>query len=122
VVHGLLCPSLWTRDSQVVPDRNAPITSALVMLDNMLYSLEKRQMYLRRVSPGFYRQFLRSHGFRESLEQSCCGSDVLTCPDKELGSLVVFEDPPVYIMGVGACTPTASVTSDLVLEFGMFLL
>jgi hypothetical protein len=63
---------------------------------------------------------LGCHGFRESLEQSRCGRDILTLPDKE--SLIVFEDPPVYIVGVGTCTPTASMTSDLALEFGVFLL
>jgi hypothetical protein len=63
VVHGLLRPSLWSRDSQVVPDRNTLITSSSAMLGNALHSLEKRRMYLQRVSPGFCRWFLRSHVF-----------------------------------------------------------
>jgi hypothetical protein len=47
---------------------------------------------------------------------------VLAHPGEEWGLLIVFEDPPVDIMGVGTCTPTVSVVSDLALEFGMFLL
>jgi hypothetical protein len=60
--------------------------------------------------------------FRESLEQSCYGSDVLTCPGEEWGSLVIFEDPLVYVAGVGACAPTASATCNLMLMFTVFLL
>jgi hypothetical protein len=63
VVHRLLHPSLWSRDSQVVPDRNALIMLASAMLGNALHSLVKHRMYSQRVSPSFYRWFLRSHGF-----------------------------------------------------------
>jgi hypothetical protein len=63
VVRGLFRPSLWTRDSQVVPENNASITSVSATAGNALHSLEKRRMYSRRVSPSFCRQFLRSHGF-----------------------------------------------------------
>jgi hypothetical protein len=34
-----------------------------VMLGSSLHGLEKRQIYSWRVSPDFYRQFLRSQGF-----------------------------------------------------------
>ena len=37
VVRGPLRPSLWTRDSQVVPDRKAPITSASATLGSSLH-------------------------------------------------------------------------------------
>jgi hypothetical protein len=65
---------------------------------------------------------LKRRGFRESLEQSRYGSDVLTRPSEEWGTLVVFKDPPVYVAGIGTCVPAAFVTSDLTLKFGMFLL
>ena len=63
VIHGPLRPNLWMRDSQVVPDRKAPITSASVTLGSSLHYWEKRRMYPQRVSSAFWRQFLRSHGF-----------------------------------------------------------
>jgi hypothetical protein len=65
VVRGLLHPNSWTRDSQVVPDKNALIALASATLGNTLHSLEKHRMYSQRVSPSFCRQFLRSHGFPE---------------------------------------------------------
>ena len=37
--------SLWTRDSQVVLDRKAPMTSALAMLGSSLHYREKHRMY-----------------------------------------------------------------------------
>jgi hypothetical protein len=40
VVLRCLCPSLWTRDSQVVPDRKAPMTSASATLGSSLRCLE----------------------------------------------------------------------------------
>ena len=58
-----LWPNLWTKDSQVVLDRKAPMTSASAMSGSSLHYREKHQMYPRRVSPAFWRQFLRSHGF-----------------------------------------------------------
>jgi hypothetical protein len=47
VVLGRLRPNLWTRDSQVVPNKKALITSVLVTLDSSLHCWEKRQMYSR---------------------------------------------------------------------------
>ena len=41
VVHGPLCPSLWTRDSQVVLDWKAPMTSASATLVSSLHYREK---------------------------------------------------------------------------------
>ena len=55
VVHGPLCPNLWTRDSQVVPDRKAPMTSASLTLGSLLHYREKRQMYSWSVSLDFCR-------------------------------------------------------------------
>ena len=63
VVRVLLRPSLWTKDSHVLPDKNAPTTSASATLGTALHSFEKRRMYSRRDSLGFYRQFLRPHEF-----------------------------------------------------------
>jgi hypothetical protein len=40
-VRGPLRPSLWTRDSQVVLDRNAPMTLASVTSGSSLHCLEK---------------------------------------------------------------------------------
>ena len=63
VVRGPLRPSLWTKDSQVVLDSKAPITSALATLGSSLHYREKRRMYPRRVSSAFWWQFLGSHMF-----------------------------------------------------------
>ena len=35
---------------------------------------------------------------------------------------IVLDDPPVHIMGHGACTPTISMALDLSIELGVFLL
>jgi hypothetical protein len=60
---GVLRPSLLTRSRQVVPARNAPMTSESVMLGNSVHCFENRQMYSRRDSPGYKRQLRRSHEF-----------------------------------------------------------
>jgi hypothetical protein len=65
---------------------------------------------------------LGHHRLWEFLEQSRCGSNILTCPSEEWGSLAIFVDPPVYVISVGACGSIASAMSDLVLEFGVLLL
>jgi hypothetical protein len=49
---GVLRPSLLTRSRQVVPARNAPMTSESVMLGNLVRCFENRRMYSRRDSPG----------------------------------------------------------------------
>jgi hypothetical protein len=53
VVCEPMHPSLWTRDSQVVPDRKAPMMMASVTSGSSLHYLEKSRMYSRRVSPNF---------------------------------------------------------------------
>jgi hypothetical protein len=45
VVCRPLRPILWTKDSQVVPDRNAPMTSVSMTSGSSLHYLDKRQMY-----------------------------------------------------------------------------
>jgi hypothetical protein len=60
---GVLCPSLLTKSRQVVPARNAPMTSESVMLGNSVRCLENCQMYSHRDSPGCWRQLRRSHEF-----------------------------------------------------------
>jgi hypothetical protein len=42
VVLGHLRPSLWTKDSQVDPDKKAPMTSVSVTSGSLLHCLEKR--------------------------------------------------------------------------------
>ena len=61
-VCGPLRPNLWTRDSLVVPDRKAPMTSASATLGSSLHYREKHRMYSRRVSPNLCRQFFKSQG------------------------------------------------------------
>jgi hypothetical protein len=41
VVHGPLCPNSWMSSLQVVPARNAPMTSASVTLGNSVHCREK---------------------------------------------------------------------------------
>jgi hypothetical protein len=52
---GVLRPSLLTRSRQVVPARNAPMTSELVMLGSSVRCFENRRMYSRRDSPSCWR-------------------------------------------------------------------
>jgi hypothetical protein len=47
---GVLRPSLLTRSRQVVPARNAPMTSESVMLGSSVRCFENRRMYSRRDS------------------------------------------------------------------------
>jgi hypothetical protein len=60
---GVLRPSLLTRSRQVVPARNAPMTSESVMLGNSVHCFENRRMYSRRDSPGYWRKLRRSQEF-----------------------------------------------------------
>jgi hypothetical protein len=60
---GVLRPSLLTRSRQVVPARNAPMTSESVMLGSSMCCFENRRMYSRWDSPGCWRQLQRSHEF-----------------------------------------------------------
>jgi hypothetical protein len=60
---GVLRPSLLTRSRQVVPARNAPMTSESVMLGSSARCFENRRMYSHRDSPGCWRQLWRSHEF-----------------------------------------------------------
>jgi hypothetical protein len=60
---GILRPSLLTGSRQVVPARNAPMTSKSVMLGGSVRCFENRWMYSRRDSPGCWRQLQRSHEF-----------------------------------------------------------
>jgi hypothetical protein len=58
---------------------------------------------------------------REPSQQSRHGGNVLACPSETWGTLIVFEDPPVYIMGGGARVPTVPTASNLSLEFDVLL-
>jgi hypothetical protein len=49
---GVLRPSLLTRSRQVVPARNAPMTSESVMLGNLVHCFENCRMFSRRDSLG----------------------------------------------------------------------
>jgi hypothetical protein len=60
---GVLRPSLLTRSRQVVPARNASMTSESVMLGNSVRCLENHRMYSHRDSPSCWRQLRRSHEF-----------------------------------------------------------
>jgi hypothetical protein len=60
---GVLRPSLLTRSWQVVPARQAPMTSESVMLGSSVRCFENRRMYSRRDSPSCWRQLRRSHEF-----------------------------------------------------------
>jgi hypothetical protein len=53
---GVLRPSLLTTSRQVVPARNAPMTSESVMLGSSVRCFENRRMYSRRDSPGCWQQ------------------------------------------------------------------
>jgi hypothetical protein len=57
----------------------------------------------------------------EPFQQGHRGGDVLACPGKARGTLVVFEDPPVYVTGGGARAPSVPTVSNLSLKFGALL-
>jgi hypothetical protein len=61
---GVLRPSLLIRSRQVVPARNASMTSESVMLGSWVRCFENHRMDSRRDSPGYWRQLRRSHEFR----------------------------------------------------------
>jgi hypothetical protein len=60
---GVLWPSLLTRSRQVVPVRNASMTSESVMLGSSVRCFENRRMYSHRDSPSCWRQLRRSQEF-----------------------------------------------------------
>ena len=62
IIFGLLHPSLWIRDSQVVPERNTLMTTASATSSRALHCLDKCWMYSRRDSSCLCLQLLRSQG------------------------------------------------------------
>ena len=56
------------------------------------------------------------------MEQGHCGGDVLARSSKARKGFIIGDDPPVYIAGHGACTPTVSTVFDLPIELHAFLL
>jgi hypothetical protein len=52
----------------------------------------------------------------EPSEQGRCGGYVLAHPGEVWEVLVLLDDPLVYVVGDGMCTPTISTTFNLVLE------
>ena len=55
------------------------------------------------------------------MEQGHHGGDVLPCPGKAREGFIVDDDPPVYVVGHGACTPTVSMALDLPMKLRAFL-
>ena len=55
-------------------------------------------------------------------EQGHRNSDVLAYPGKMWECFILLDDPLVYVVGHGACTPTVSMALDLSIELHMFLL
>jgi hypothetical protein len=104
---GCIVSQFLTRSRQVVPVRNAPMTSESVMLGNSVHCFENRRMYSRRDSPGCWRQLRRSHEFpghtyvpwkfpakaltRSSQSKICaggrCSSQVRAAPERKRGRL-----------------------------------
>ena len=56
---------------------------------------------------------LGCRGLREPSEQGRHGSDVLACPSEVWEGSIVFNDPPIHIMGHGARMPTLSTALEL---------
>jgi len=48
--------------------------------------------------------------------------DVLARPGKVREGFIIHDDPPVHVVGHGACAPTVSMALDLLIELRMFLL
>ena len=56
----------------------------------------------------------------KAMEQGLHSSDVLACPNEAREGFIVHDDPPVNVMGHGACAPTISLTLDLPIELRAF--
>ena len=50
------------------------------------------------------------------LEQGCRSNDVLARPGEVWEGFIILDDPPVHVMGYGACAPTVSVVLDLTIK------
>ena len=55
-------------------------------------------------------------------EQGHHSNDVLACSSEVWEGFVVLDDPPIHVVGHGACTPTVSMALDLSLKLRVFLL
>jgi hypothetical protein len=57
----------------------------------------------------------------EPFQQGHRNSDVLACLGEARGILIIFEDPPIYIVGGSMQAPSIPTASNLSLEFGTLL-
>ena len=65
---------------------------------------------------------LGCYGPRKPMEQGHRSSDILACPDEVWEGFIILDDPPVHIVGHGACAPTVPLALDLVSKLCAFLL
>jgi len=54
------------------------------------------------------------------MDQGHCGGDVLAFPSEVRKGFIIDDDPSVYVMGHGACTPTVSVAFNLLIDLHVF--
>ena len=59
-------------------------------------------------------------GLWKAMEHSRHGGDVMACLSEARKGFIVGDDPSVYIVGYGACSPTVSVAFDLPIDLRVF--
>ena len=64
---------------------------------------------------------LGRRGLWKAMEQGHHGGDVLDHLSEARKGFIIGDDPSVYIMGHGTCTPTVSAVFDLPIELRAFL-
>ena len=65
---------------------------------------------------------LRCRGPQKPPEQGHHSNDILAHPGEVWEGFIVLDDPPVHVMGHGACVSPVSMALDLVIELHTFLL
>ena len=64
---------------------------------------------------------LGRRGLWKVVEQGRCGGDVLARPGEASKGFIIGDDPSVYIMGQGTCTPIVSAAFELSIELRALL-
>ena len=58
----------------------------------------------------------------KTTEQGRRSGDVLACPGEAREGFIIRDDPPVHVVGHGACASAIFVALDLLIELRAFLL
>ena len=81
-----------------------------------------RRALEQRVDLTMGQTILGYRGLLERSKQGRRGNDVLACPGEVWEGSIVFDDPPVHVVGHGARTPAVSMALDISFELCALLL